>query len=277
MRRTAVRHKTIALGVGVAVALGLTVAISAAAPAGAEPSESGISLTVSASPGTVTWAGEKIDYAFVVRNLSGSTSAIATSIQQKNFTGTATAPKITCPTTTIAPHTYEHCSASYITTIADLKARKISETVIAGARTQPTPGLSSETTGPITLTTAVKAGAQGPLVGNASPATATRAGEKVRFAFIVRDTTYADFTGTVVQQKNFTGRGVKPKTTCPTTTVLPGRYEHCSATYTVTSADLNSKKLTETVLLFANVRNPGDDAPSPAMQRTLTLNVTIKR
>ena len=120
-------------------------------------------------------------------------------------------------------------------------------------------------------------GTAGILTGSEAPGTATHVGEVVTYAFIVRDTnTHEKLTAVSVRQDRFTGRGTKPVITCPSTSVSPGSYEHCSATYTLVPADLKQTSFSETATAYGTYVASNGAVGTGVVSTPLTLTVKVK-
>jgi hypothetical protein len=101
---------------------------------------------------------------------------------------------------------------------------------------------------------------------------ATTAGQVITYSFQVTNTGNVTLRDVAVQEGDFTGTGTLSAITCPTGTALlaPGLQVVCTATYTVTQADLNAGSIRNTA--FGTGVTPGGDSftsdPSTATVRT---------
>ncbi|WP_162893170.1 DUF7507 domain-containing protein [Microbacterium halotolerans] len=89
-----------------------------------------LGLVKTASTDEVTAAGEDIDYTFAVTN-TGNVTMTDIAIVEGEFSGTGELSEIVCSTEPLAPGDTTECSASYVTTAADMKAGSIENTATA--------------------------------------------------------------------------------------------------------------------------------------------------
>ncbi|MET3564613.1 putative repeat protein (TIGR01451 family) [Leifsonia sp. 563] len=209
-------------------------------------------LKSSAAP-EVTRAGETIPYTFLVTNTGNL------SISDIQVTDTVTAPSdpanltpVVCPVTVLAPGASTTCTASYTTTQADVDSGQVHDTAVASGRPAPSPG--DPTPGPVVSTgsqvTLLVASDPALTVVKSSPQTAnppTAAGQQIQYEFLVENTgneTLADVTVEDVQVAPATQANLSP-VTCPPGPIAPGARITCTATYTVTQADVDNGAITD--------------------------------
>ncbi len=224
-----------------------------------------ISVVKSANPTTVTTAGQTVAYSFLVKNTGNVTiSGVA-------ITDTFTAPAgpalaITCPVTTLAPNATTTCTATYTVTQADVNHGTIANSATAGGTT---PGGNPVTSPPsIALVTVVQSTGL-TLTKTASPTTVTAVGQTVTYSFAVKNTGNVTLTGLAIAD-TFTAPAAPALTvTCPTTALAPGVGTTCTATYTVTQADLDNGAINNSAGASAL-----DPASSPIASPTSTATVT---
>ena len=92
---------------------------SAAAPA--------LTLLKSATPGTVTSAGQTVTYSFQLVN-NGNTTLTGVTAADTTFSGSGTPPVVNCPVTTLAPGASTTCTGTYTVTQTDIDAGSITNT-----------------------------------------------------------------------------------------------------------------------------------------------------
>lgn len=68
----------------------------------------------------------------------------------------------------------------------------------------------------------------------------------VTYSFLVTNTGNVDLTGVAVAETAFSGTGTPPVASCPQTTLAPGAATTCTATYTLTQADIDARQVTNT-------------------------------
>jgi hypothetical protein len=141
---------------------------------------------------------------------------------------------VTCPTTaSLAPGASITCSASYTITQTDLDNGSVTNTATAagGGAT------SNQATATVTATQCKALS----LVKTAAPTTYSKVGDKISYSYVIRN------TGNVALSGPFTVTDNKATVTCPTTASLaPGASITCSASYTITAADVTAGKVTNT-------------------------------
>ena len=102
----------------------------------------------------------------------------------------------------------------------------------------------------------------------ASPTTVTVAGDVVTYTFHVTNTGNVPLSGVAVDEGSFTGTGTPPVATCPPDPLAPGASVDCTATYTVTQADIDRGSVTNTAT--ATGTDPsGGSVPSPPSSATV--------
>jgi uncharacterized repeat protein (TIGR01451 family) len=201
------------------------------------PAAPGITLEKSADPTTVHAAGDPVTYRFVVGN-SGNVTLTDLSVRETAFSGTGTPPVVNCPVTTLAPGASTTCTASYSVTQADIDAGTITNSATATG--------TSPTGAPVTDTaTAVVNAPSAPaltLVKSASPNDKASfvVGRRITYSFAVTNTGNVTLADVHVDEGTFTGHGSMSPITCPITTLAPGVATTCTATYTVTQADVDA-------------------------------------
>ena len=81
---------------------------------------------------------------------------------------------------------------------------------------------------------------------SASPTTVAAAGEVVTYTFHVTNTGNVTVTGVAVDEGSFSGSGTLSPITCSTAPLAPGASVDCTATYTVTQADVDAGSVANT-------------------------------
>ena len=201
-----------------------------------------LTLVKSATPATVTAAGDTVRYSFLVTN-SGNVTLTGVGVTETAFSGTGTAPVASCPTTTLAPGASVTCTATYAVTQADVDAGSVTNTATASG-TPPSGG--PVVSGPSSATVSATGAAALRVVKSASPTTVTAAGQSVGYSFAVTNTGNVTLTGVAITETAFGGSGTRPVATCPVTTLAPGASTTCTAGYTVTQADVDAGSVTNT-------------------------------
>ncbi|WP_460572916.1 beta strand repeat-containing protein [Humibacter soli] len=203
-----------------------------------------LTLSKSATPDTVKAVGDNVDYTFAVTN-SGNVTLTGLGIDEKSFSGSGSLSTITCPPDALAPGASVDCTASYPVTQADLNAGSIVNTAAATAQS---PSGSMATSPDSTATVTVDQTAGLSLVKSASPsaADAYTAGQVISYSYVVTNTGNVPVTGIQVNEVTFTGSDALSAIDCPATSLDPAAQLTCTASYTLTQADVDSGSLTNT-------------------------------
>jgi len=224
-----------------------------------------LTLAKSASPTTFSAAGTTIGYSYLVTNTGNVTlSTIGITDPHSGLTD------LSCPAASLAPTAAETCTASYSTTQADLDAGSIVNTATA----QGTAPLATSPTNSDPSTATVTADqTPGLTVLKSSSTTVIRSvGQKVPYTFLVTNTgnvTLSDITVTDTQVAPSLDSSLSA-IACPTSTLAPTTSETCTATYTVTSADLVHGSVADAAI--ATGTPPGGN-PIPSTSSTLSIPV----
>jgi uncharacterized repeat protein (TIGR01451 family) len=248
------------------------------------PPQPGITVTKTATPGTVTEAGQTVTYSFLVTN-TGNVTLRDIDVADTDFSGTGELSAIDCASTTLAAGAAETCTATYEVTQADVNTGSLTNSATAtgtppGSDTPLTPVPSDPVLGEIPRTPALS-------IVKTANADAATVGQTITYSFVVTNTGNVTITDPTVVEGNFSGSGDLSELACPTTTALQPREDiTCTATYTVTQADVNSGALTNTATVTSDVP-PGvtppitpsstsivETDPMPALSLMKTANAT---
>ncbi|SDU92300.1 conserved repeat domain-containing protein [Microlunatus sagamiharensis] len=225
-----------------------------------------LSLTKTASPTTVTAAGQTVTYSFTARN-TGNVALTGLAVADTMTAPAGPNPTVTCAATSLAAGASTTCSATYTATQADVDSGSIVNTATAtatstgGAVTSNTPTATVSVTRSPALT----------LVKSASPASVTTTGATVTYGFAVRNSGNTTISGIAVSERTFSGTGTAPVATCVATTLAPGASTTCSATYTTTQADLEAGSIANTAVATGTGAG-GAAVTSPASSATVTAS-----
>ncbi|GAB3933771.1 hypothetical protein GCM10027614_05500 [Micromonospora vulcania] len=196
----------------------------------------------------ITTVGQQVPYRYLVLNSGGLTlTNIAITDVQTPPSSNANLGPITCPVTTLAPGATTACTATYTVTQADLDNDGVTDT--ATAQGTP-PGGGTPVTSPPSTLTIPEAGLVASIAVTKTSTTAsiTTVGQQVPYRFHVVNNGGLTLTGvnvTDVQAPPSSNANLGP-ITCPVTTLAPGATTICTATYTVTQADLDNDGVTNT-------------------------------
>ncbi|MFD2765407.1 DUF7507 domain-containing protein [Micromonospora eburnea] len=211
-----------------------------------------LSLTKFAEPSSVSSAGEQISYRYVVTN-TGTTTITNVNAADTAFSGRGTPPVVTCPVNTLAAGEQTICTATYTVVQADIDAgANITNTATA---TGTGPNQEQVTSPPSEATVHVVTAESLTLVKSAEPTEVTAAGQTITYSFLATNNGTVTLNNLRIHEVEFSGTGQPPAITCEVTTLGPGQSTTCQATYTVTQADIDAGKITDTA--NATATNPG--------------------
>jgi len=222
-----------------------------------------LTLDKTASPTTVSAAGQTVTYSFLVNN-TGNVTITGLQINETAFSGTGAAPVITCPVTTLAPTESTTCTGIYAVTQQDIDAGSITNTAtasgtdpIGGTTTSPTDSATvTSTAAPAqTLLKALTSNADGDTSGTVS------VGDVLTYTITMTNTGNTTLTGVVVNDSKITPNTI----TCPS--VAPGGTCVLIGNYTVTATDVTTGNVSNT----AAVTSPVCPVGSTAAACTTTL------
>ncbi len=233
---------------------------------------SGAALTATSSSSVAIPANPKITLAKTAGTASGSTAG-STVLYTFVVTNTGNLPltsvgvsdpkvgPVTCPVTTLAPGTSTTCTKSYALTQADVDAGTVVNT--ASATGTPPTGAAVTTTSTATVT--IPRTATITLTKTAGTPSGTAAGSTLAYSFLVTNTGNVTLTGiTIVDAK-------VPSYTCPVTTLAPGASTTCTATHTITQAEIDAGVVTN----FATVSGtPPSGMTAPTANGTTSTTLT---
>ena len=213
-----------------------------------------IDLAKTASPTTVTAAGQQVSYTFVVTNTG--TSALSDVSVSDVFTsgGTGIMSAITCQSLTNPPAGCSGTTTSlqigqsatftstYTVTQADIDNGHVDNTA-AAVGTPPTgPDVTSASTASVTAIAFPKLALQKTVAE-----TALALGETLHYSFLVTNTGNV----TLRHVRVVDGMTGLSAISCPTDILAPAASETCTATYTVTQADIDAGALSNTAVSVA--------------------------
>jgi len=184
----------------------------------------------------VTDAGDTVTYTFTVENTSNLTvQGIA--VTDPKLSG------VTCETTTLAPRTSTTCTAApYVLTQADIDALRVDNTAtVAGTTTQGEP-VSDDSTEVVTIEAADSIALQksaGPVVDG--DRNGPDVGDTITYTFTVTNTGSRTLAPVTVDDARIGVEDIQ----CAAT-LAAGESVECSATYTLTQADVDAATVTNT-------------------------------
>ncbi|MYU21164.1 DUF11 domain-containing protein, partial [Streptomyces sp. SID8352] len=208
--------------------------------------EPAMTVAKSADPDTVTEAGQKITYSFLLTN-TGNVDLTDPGVTETSFSGTGTPPAIECPAGPLAVGAALTCTATYTATQADLDAGSIRNTA-AGHGTPPDEA-APITSPPDSATVRVTPEPSLTVVKSARSSSPDElvVGEEITYAFVVTNNGNVTIEDVRIEEAEFTGSGTPPVVDCPAeaaAALAPGDQLTCTATYTVTQADVDEGSIT---------------------------------
>jgi uncharacterized repeat protein (TIGR01451 family) len=224
-----------------------------------------ITMTKSASPTTVSRAGDTVTYSFVVVN-TGNVTVHEVGIQEDIFTGSATPPTVSCPTTPLAPTKQMTCSATYSVSQANIDDGAVVNTAHATAL-DPNDAVVASDASSATVTATQSPALS--LVKSATPPSAPVADQVVHYDFVVTNTGNVTMTDIGIQEGVFTGHDPLAAPTCPGTSLAPGAQLVCSTDYTATQDDVDSGSISNTATAFGTPT--GSETPVVSDPSTVTV------
>ena len=189
---------------------------------------SAVTLAASAVSAGFTAAGDQLSYHYLVTN-AGSSTLHGLAVSDDHVAGA----QLHCPQTSLDAHDSMTCTGTYSTTQADVDAAAVTNTAsVAGLDPQgaavASAGSSVRITGTpvsaLALTTSTTA------TGFAA------AGEHIPYRYTVSNTGTVTLHGIGVSDDHQVGAGVS----CPSSSLMPGASVDCTASYTVTQADVDA-------------------------------------
>ena len=255
---------TVTVGIGDAVDCTIT---NAAVPASLSLAKhAGVPVDVNRD-GLVD-AGDTIAYTFDVTN-TGRLPIDGIAVSD------AKAGAVTCPSTTLAAGASMTCAADapYVVTADDVKGGSVDNTAtVSGTPSGSTGHVISKPSSTRTPTTAPAPGLIVVKSVDPSDGQAYTAGQVITYSFVVTNTGNVTLKNVGVDDAAFSGdRNNLSAIACPETTLVSGQVETCTATYTVTQADVDAGILTNTADVTGTP--PSGTPLDPVSSNTVTVHI----
>ncbi|MFY0408022.1 CshA/CshB family fibrillar adhesin-related protein [Solicola sp. PLA-1-18] len=213
--------------------------------------------------------GDSIAYSFAVRNTGTLTTTSLDVVDPR-------VASVDCPVTSLAPGAGTTCTASHQVTQDDVDAGSVDNTARAEGET---PGGDAVVSPADTVSTSIAAASgltldkqAGPVV-DANGSGRTDAGDTIAYEFVVQNAGAVTLRQLAIDDPKVGTVG------CPSTVLARGTGTTCTATYTLTQADLdagtvsNTAQATTTTTRGAVVRSPQDTADTDlVVSATLVLD-----
>jgi uncharacterized repeat protein (TIGR01451 family) len=232
------------------------------------PTVPALTLTKSVSPVVAAGAGATVTYSYLITN-TGNVTLTDVHPQDTAFSGTGTPSPIACPLPdiergpapglTLDPGGSATCTDTYTLTQADADAGKVTNTATA---TGTPPSGPAVTSAPSTATVTIPGHPVIVIIKTASPRSLSRAGDTVRYHYLVTNTGNVTLTGVRI---NDLLPGLSA-IACPSATLSPVGSMTCTASYRLTQANVNAGKVTNTATTTGTPPSgpPVTSAPSSA-------------
>jgi len=216
--------------------------------AGLAPS---IKITKTAWPPTYDRRGQWITYTYTVTN-TGNLTLSNISVIDSRFGA------ISCPQTTLAPGASMTCTATHIVTQADLDRGYIKNTATVTGHPPTGPPVTDKDQETVTarLAPSIK------ITKSAWPPTYSRPGQVVTYTYTVTNTGNLTLRDVSVIDSRLGA------ISCPRTTLAPGASMTCTASYTVTPADLDEGSIVNTATATGQ---PPTGQPVTSLPATVTV------
>ncbi len=221
-------------------------------PAATSPA---ITFVKSANPTSFAVTGTTIAYSYLVTN-TGNVTLTAVAVTDP----LAGLSPVTCPSTSLAPLASETCTATYITTQADLDRGRIVNTASVTATPPGGPALALQSS-----TTVL--GSQRPAIllhKTADVGTFSAPGVPVTYSYAVANTGNVTLTSLTVTDPMPALSAI----TCPVSTLAPNAQETCTANYTTTQADVDAGTIRNTGTATGT---PPNGLPHPTSQASAAI------
>ncbi|MGL5824319.1 MAG: beta strand repeat-containing protein, partial [Nocardioides sp.] len=215
-----------------------------------------LTLDKQAGGPTGATAGSTITYSFVVAN-TGNVTLTGLTI------GDPKVGPVTCATSTLAPGTQTTCTKVYTITQADVDAGSVLNTATANGTpptgVTPPPPATDSTTTPLTPGPALTLDKQ------SGPPTGATVGSTIPYTFLVTNTGNVTLTSVGVSDPKV------GSVSCPVTTLAPAASTTCTASYTLTQADIDAGSVINTATAA------GTPPTGPPVQATDTNTAPVTR
>ncbi|MGW8483239.1 DUF7507 domain-containing protein [Microbacterium sp. NPDC055903] len=190
--------------------------------------------------------GQEITYSFLVTN-TGNVTLTDVAVQEGEFSGAGELSAVLCPedASVLAPGDQVTCTATYTVVQADVDAGTVTNTATATGN----PPSGEAPVSPESAVAVPSAPAPGlDVVKTASVEEASTVGQAITYSFVVTNTGNVTLEDVSVDEGEFSGTGALSAIDCPegVASLAPGAQVTCTATYSVTQADLDAGSISNT-------------------------------
>jgi uncharacterized repeat protein (TIGR01451 family) len=226
-----------------------------------------LTLVKSAQQSSYSAPGQTINYNYLVTNTGNVTlTNITVTDPHTGLTG------LSCPDPTLAPGASETCTATYLTTQADLDAGSIINTATATGTPPSGPPVTSP---PSSVTIPAIQSPALTLVKSAQQTSYSAPGQTINYNYLVTNTGNVTLTAITINDPHTGLTGLS----CPDPTLAPAASETCTATYLTTQADLTAGSIVNTATATGTppsgppVTSPPSSVTIPAQAITILKQV----
>ncbi len=223
-----------------------------------------ISSVEDANNNQLTDVPDVVNYTFTVTN-NGNTTVKQIRIQD------AKVPNVSCTPTELAPGAVANCTGSYTITQADVNDGKVSNTATAVGTGSDGQQTTSDPSTKELKTSAVASMSLAKKVDPNAPK-AVKAGDPIAYIFTLTNTGTLTLSDPTVAEQ-LPGVTVN----CPAGPILPGQSIDCTGSYTVTQADVDNGKVTNTATGNATAPVPGSTENQPVSTDQASVDEILTR
>ena len=223
----------------------------------------GIALVKSVAETTLT-LGETLHYSYVVTN-TGNTTLAPVTVTETAFSGTGTAPVISCPAgaASLAAGAQVTCTATYVVTQADVDAGIVTNTAVTNGTVPNGPNVTSAPSSAQVPSTPAPGQSFSKTADSSAVTPPAKAGQVITYHFASTNTGNVTLTNVAITDQL---AGLSALTyTWPGTvgTLLPGQTVTATATYSITQADVDAGHVANTATATGTDPSGGKTTPPP--------------
>jgi uncharacterized repeat protein (TIGR01451 family)/LPXTG-motif cell wall-anchored protein len=216
-----------------------------------------LSIVKASTTTSITTAGQPVRYTFTITN-TGDVTISGITVTDPKIAG------VSCPRTTLDPGVSTTCTATYTVTPADLDDGQLVNAATVTGTPPVGPPISPIPSNTVTIPSSTSPSLS--IVKSSTTTSATAAGEVIEFSFLIANTGNVTISDIVVSDPKIA------TVNCPRTTLVAGARMTCSATYTITEADVSAG---EAINIATVVGTPPDGIPiTPVRSNSVRIAIT---
>ncbi len=218
---------------------------------------------------SVSAVGELIEYSFTVTN-TGNVTLDDVRIVEGIFTGVGAPSSPLCPLTVLAPGEEMVCTSTVAVGQKDMDAGRVSNTASAAGVSPTRDDVFSP---PSTVHVPAVSTPALSLQKTVDPLVATGVGATQQYTFTVTNTGNITLNDVVIVEGTFSGSNPPPVASCPAgaATLAPAATLVCTASYTVTQADVDQGTVTNTATAIATTPSTAESVASPSSEAVFSM------